>query len=159
MTGHLVLSTVHARDTINALTRLIDLGIPPYLLAATLRGVVSQRLARKLCPHCLVATDPDEKLIQQLIPGYKITTGAQVREPTGCSHCHGTGYQGRRALFEILPISDAMQPLINKQADEDQLRALARRENLESLEQVALDHYLRGELGREALLALASEIS
>jgi type II secretory ATPase GspE/PulE/Tfp pilus assembly ATPase PilB-like protein len=159
LTGHLVLSTVHAKDTISAITRLRDLGIPSYLIAATLRGVLSQRLARKLCPKCLNPEKPDRKLIEEIIPGHGIPDEATAYEPKGCEHCLGTGHRGRLALFELLPISDAMQKLIHRQVDEDQLRNLARNESMEFLKNVALDHYLHGRIGRTSLLSLITELS
>ncbi|MDR1458496.1 MAG: GspE/PulE family protein [Puniceicoccales bacterium] len=159
LTGHLVLSTVHAKDSISSITRLRDLGVPSYLIAATLRGVLSQRLVRKPCTNCLNPTEPDRKLIEGIIPGHRIPNKVTVYEPSGCEHCLGTGHRGRLALFELLPISDAMEKLIHHRMDEDQLRALARDEAVKFLKNVALDHYFDGRIGRESLLALITELS
>ncbi|MDR2735851.1 MAG: GspE/PulE family protein [Puniceicoccales bacterium] len=159
LTGHLVLSTVHAKDTISAITRLGDLGIPSYLIAATLRGVMAQRLARKPCLKCLTPGEPDRKLIDEISTGYSIPDDVTVYEPSGCNHCFGTGHQGRLALFEILHISDAMQKLIHGRSDEDQLRALAKTEGIEFLKNVTIDQYLHGRIGRETLMSLAAEMA
>ncbi|MDR2812462.1 MAG: GspE/PulE family protein [Puniceicoccales bacterium] len=159
LTGHLVLSTVHAKDTINAITRLLDLGLPPYLVAATLRGVLSQRLVRKLCPKCSKTGVLDPKFLKEIAPEFPIAEGAKVSEPVGCEHCLNTGYKGRQAVMEILPVSEAIQKMIDRKSDEDEIRQQARQEGMETLREIALEHYVCGEIGQEALLALLAEMN
>ncbi|MDR2807060.1 MAG: GspE/PulE family protein [Puniceicoccales bacterium] len=159
LTGHLVLSTVHARDTVNAVTRLFDLGIPSYLIAATLRGVLSQRLIRKLCPCCTQEGKFDSALLKEIAPEFAIPENVHISEPVGCTQCFGTGYRGRQAVMEILPISEEVQRMIDRKCDEDQIRRQAEAEGLETLRQIALDHYVHGRIGYEALLSLLSEMS
>ncbi|MDR1591097.1 MAG: GspE/PulE family protein [Puniceicoccales bacterium] len=158
LTGHLVFSTVHAKDTINAITRLLDLGVPAYLVAATLRGVLSQRLVRKLCSKCSKEGVFMPEFLKEIAPEFPIPEEAKIREPTGCMHCLNTGYKGRQAVMEILPISDTLQKLIDRKADEDEIRQQAKEEGLETLREIALQHYVSGEIGQEALLALLAEM-
>ena len=161
LTGHLVFTTIHAKDTVNAITRLFDLGIAPYLIAATLRGVLSQRLIRKLCPHCIKPGTFDPEVFKKIAPDMEIPPieSMSINEPGGCDECFGTGYKGRQAVMEILPVSDAIQKMIDKKSNEDEIRAQAKKEGMETLKEIALDHYLHGEVGREALMGLFAEIS
>jgi type IV pilus assembly protein PilB len=159
LTGHLVLSTVHAKDTINAITRLLDLGVPSYLVAATLRGVLSQRLVRKLCPHCAKEGVFHAEFLKEIAPEFPIPEDVKVSEPVGCTHCLNTGYKGRQAVMEILPVSDAIQKLIDQKSDEDEIRQRAHEEGMETLREIALEHYVQGEIGQEALLALLAEMN
>lgn len=159
LTGHLVLSTIHAKDTVNAITRLLDLGLPTYLIAATLRGVLSQRLARKLCPFCIKTGPCDPELLKEIAPEYVIPADARVSEPSGCDQCLRSGYKGRQAIMEILPISEAIQKMIDQKCDEDAIRERAQNEGMETLRRVALEHYTHGEMGYESLLALLAEMN
>jgi type II secretory ATPase GspE/PulE/Tfp pilus assembly ATPase PilB-like protein len=159
LTGHLVLSTVHAKDTINALTRLFDFGVPSYLIAATLRGVLSQRLIRKLCPHCLEKGKFDPVIFKGIAPDYEIVGDISVNESNGCKQCSGTGYKGRQAVIEILPISEKIQKMIDQKCDEDTLRKQAKNEGMETLQEIALEHYIHGAISYEALLTLFAEMS
>jgi type II secretory ATPase GspE/PulE/Tfp pilus assembly ATPase PilB-like protein len=159
LTGHLVLSTVHAKDTINAITRLLDLGIPPYLIAATLRGVLSQRLVRKLCPHCAKEDTLDPKFLKEIAPEFPIPEDAKVNKSLGCAHCLNTGYKGRQAVMEILPVSEAIQKMIDRKSDEDEIRRQAHEEGMEAMRKIALEHYVHGEISCEALLTLLAEIN
>ncbi|MDR3317587.1 MAG: GspE/PulE family protein [Puniceicoccales bacterium] len=159
LTGHLVLSTVHAKDTVNAITRLLDLGVPSYLVAATLRGVLSQRLARKLCPHCVKKGTFKPEFLKDIAPEFPIPSEVVVSEPGGCERCSGRGYRGRQAVIEILSISEEIQKMIDRKGDEDEIRGQARQEGMETLREIALQHYVQGEIGQEALLGLLAEMS
>lgn len=125
LTGHLVLSTLHTNSAAGAVPRLIDMGIDPYLLSATLNGVLAQRLVRVLCPHCKGARD----LSASEAAGLGLPPGpASIATATGCPACGGSGYRGRRALAEWLPIDEEMRGLIRQSADSDRLeRAMAAR--------------------------------
>lgn len=110
LTGHMVFSTVHTHNAPSVVTRLIDMGIEPFLLNASLTGVLAQRLARKLCQQCRYALEPtqeEKKLLAEY--GY---TSASVYASTGCAHCFGLGYKGRIGLFELLIITDELRALI-----------------------------------------------
>ncbi len=122
LTGHLVLSTLHTNTAAGAITRLQDLGVDSFLLASTIRGILSQRLLRKLCPHCKRPSEPNEfnRGLLKLKPGQK------VFEANGCEKCNSTGYAGRQALFELVTVDSSLQTLIHKNAGEIELEAKIR---------------------------------
>jgi general secretion pathway protein E len=129
LTGHLVLATLHTNDAASAVTRLVDMGVEPFLLASTLRGVLAQRLVRKLCPVCRTsepATDADRELLGPDTP-------AQLWHAPGCPECTRTGYAGRTGIYELMVSDDALQRLIHTAADEADLRAHARQKGAHSL--------------------------
>jgi general secretion pathway protein E len=113
MTGHLVFSTVHAREAISGLFRLLDLGVEPYIVASGLQVVVAQRLVRQLCPHCKVAKPPTAEQLKKFA-GVGITHVKQVFQAKGCKKCLGTGYFGRRAVFEVLVATPKLRDTILK---------------------------------------------
>ena len=119
LTGHLVLATLHTNDAPGAVTRLIDMGIEPYLLASTLNGVLAQRLVRKLCGACRAPYEPDA--------GEKTIFGRSVPDrlykAVGCGACNFTGYKGRTGIYELLPVDDDLRKLVHDTAPERELRA------------------------------------
>ena len=125
LTGHLVLSTLHTNDAPSALTRLIDLGVPPYLMRATLLGVAAQRLVRKLCPHCRQAVDMDPKRWRELTGGAALPSPRTVNEAVGCLECRDTGYFGRVGIYEMMPMSRPVKDLLVEGADYRRLREAA----------------------------------
>ncbi|TDU25661.1 general secretion pathway protein E [Panacagrimonas perspica] len=131
LTGHLVLSTLHTNDAPSAITRLLDLGVPPYLIKATLLGVVAQRLVRRLCPHCKLPSVPDPEAWSELVGSDKrVPIPAEVRQPVGCLECRETGHLGRLGLYEIMPLSTGVKRLIDRQTDIADLRRQALREGM-----------------------------
>jgi general secretion pathway protein E len=136
LTGHLVLSTLHTNDAPSAITRLLDLGVPPYLLNATILGVMAQRLVRTLCPHCKrpaeMTADEDEAWVTLVAP-WKSTKPPMVYQPVGCLECRMTGYQGRLGLYEILLMSPELKKLITRQTDISAIREQATREGMKPL--------------------------
>jgi general secretion pathway protein E len=136
LTGHLVLSTLHTNDAPSAITRLLDLGVPPYLLNATLLGIMAQRLVRTLCPHCKQphpASDADHMLWDNLVSPWKAARPAQLQRPQGCLECRMTGYAGRIGIYEILLMSPALRKLITAETDIAALRDQAGREGMKPL--------------------------
>jgi general secretion pathway protein E len=125
LTGHLVLSTLHTNDAPSALTRLVDLGVQPYLMRATLLGVAAQRLVRKLCPHCREEVDLNPKRWRELTGGWNIAAPKTVFEAVGCLECRDTGYFGRIALYEMMPMARAVKDLLVEGADYRKLREAA----------------------------------
>jgi general secretion pathway protein E len=123
MTGHLVLSTLHTNDALGAVPRLTDLGVPAYLIAATIEGVLAQRLVRRICPQCRAQYDPPVEMIGKLWPGADLPV--EFFRGLGCPACRGTGYRGRIALFELLPINDGVRDAIAHAHTTMRLRALA----------------------------------
>jgi general secretion pathway protein E len=127
LTGHLVLSTLHTNDAPTAVTRLLDLGLPSYLLQSTVLGVMAQRLVRTLCPHCKRAEPldtEDEVLWQGLVSPWKAKKPAQLYHPVGCLECRMTGYLGRVGLYEIMPMAIELKSMISAHTD---LAALSER--------------------------------
>ena len=131
LTGHLVLSTLHTNDAIGAVYRLLDMGIADYLLAASLRGVLAQRLLRRPCRHCGERRLATAAELQYL--GRRADEKLELVQAHGCEHCHGTGYQGRLALHELVTVDKRMQQLLLNGADEAELLQEARRHGWRSL--------------------------
>ncbi len=136
LTGHLVLSTLHTNDAPSAITRLIDLNVPPYLLAATVIGVMAQRLVRTLCPHCKQAgglRSEDEEMWHALVAPWKSNKPQQIYRPVGCLECRMTGYSGRIGIYEIMPMSQEMKRLVSARAEIAKLREQAMRDGMKPL--------------------------
>jgi len=122
LTGHLVLSTLHTNTAAGAITRLQDLGVDSFLLASTIRGILSQRLLRKLCHHCRQPVEPNE-FNRDLL---KLEVGHKIYEAAGCEKCNSTGYAGRQALFELVSVDAQLQTLIHENAGEIELESKIR---------------------------------
>ncbi len=134
LTGHLVLSTLHTNDAAGAITRLLDLGVPPYLLGATLLGVLAQRLVRTLCPHCRQPdTAFDPRSFEAAVAPWRPSSQVRAYRAVGCLECRNTGYLGRVGLYELLNVSGAQRSLIGGAADLDALRAQAVRDGMRPL--------------------------
>ncbi|MBI5905746.1 MAG: type II secretion system ATPase GspE [Deltaproteobacteria bacterium] len=123
LTGHLVLSTLHTNDSASAVTRLVDMGIEPFLVASSLSAVVAQRLVRRLCPECKVPYRPDAAEIASL--GLSSAPSGPWYRPAGCGKCLQTGYAGRTGLFEILPADESIRSLILTRSDSDGIKSHA----------------------------------
>jgi general secretion pathway protein E len=127
LTGHLVFSTLHTNDAAAAITRLADLGVPPYLISATVIGVLAQRLARTLCAACKQRDDSDStiaSLTQALLP-WKLKGAPRVYKPVGCLECRMTGYRGRAGLYELMGLTEAARACVHPTMNEDALRRQA----------------------------------
>jgi len=136
LTGHLVLSTLHTNDAPSAITRMLDLGVPSYLLSATVLGVMAQRLVRILCPHCKQvhqASPVEETMWDQLVAPWKSNRPARFSRPVGCLDCRMTGYLGRVGLYEILMLSQDLKLAITEGKDIAKIRDLAFREGMKPL--------------------------
>ncbi len=114
ITGHIVLSTIHTNDAVGTVERLQDIGVEPYMIASALKGVISQRLVRRICPHCRQEYTPSAEELADL--GMRAQTGLKFYRGTGCSECYNTGYHGRIAVFEMLPVTRAVRTLISNRA-------------------------------------------
>jgi type II secretion system protein E len=153
LTGHLVLSTLHTNDAPSAITRLLDLGVPPYLVASTLEAVLAQRLVRVLCPQCRQEIAPDERQWRRL--GVAGRTPVRTWRATGCPQCRDTGYRGRRGIFELLVMSDALRELTQARASGEQLRVTAIREGMRPLPEDGLRLVEEGVTTLEEVLRVA----
>jgi len=112
LTGHLVLSTLHTNDAPSAINRLLDLGVPDYLLRSTLAGVIAQRLVRLLCPHCKKETKIDSETWASLVSPWEVEKPSKIYKKTGCLECRNTGYHGRTGVYEIMPVTSGLRKLI-----------------------------------------------
>ncbi len=152
ITGHLVLSTLHTNDSLNTIERLLDMEVERYLLASSLTGIVSQKLARKLCPHCRTtrATNDYEKKLIKTILNKEVL---EVYTSEGCEHC-GNGYQGRVALHEVLPISQEIKDAISSGITRDKLRELVYQADITTLLQDGIEKVVNGLTSFEEVLKL-----
>jgi len=153
LTGHMVFSTLHTNDAPSAVTRLIDIGVKPFLVATSLRGVLAQRLVRKLCPNCGQAHTPSVEELRLLGIGEEEARGASFRRGTGCSQCHHTGYRGRMGIFELLLVDETMQQLVHAGASVAKLRSYARQNGMCSLREDGCRKVLAGLTTIEEVLA------
>ncbi|WP_415846287.1 GspE/PulE family protein [Stutzerimonas zhaodongensis] len=133
LTGHLVLSTLHTNDAPSAITRLLELGVPHYLLRATLLGVMAQRLVRTLCPHCKAPIKLDADDWQALTKPWNAPLPGNAHQAVGCIECRDTGYRGRAGVYEIMLLNDAIKPLITADTDLIALRRQAFKDGMHSL--------------------------
>jgi len=126
LTGHLVFSTLHTNDSASAVTRLADLGVPPYLIGSTLIGVLAQRLVRTLCPSC---KQPDDgvtrETLDEIVKPWRLSGAVKPYKPVGCLECRMTGYRGRAGLYELLTVTDASRNTIHPTTDMTRLRKQA----------------------------------
>ena len=140
LTGHLLFSTLHTKDALGAVFRLLDMGVPAYLLAAALTGVVAQRLVRRLCPHC---REPSEEALPAWAEGASST--GRLWRAAGCAACGGTGFSGRLALQELLVVDAALQQAIVHRVGLEEMRELAGRQGMRTLAEDGIEKALQGQ--------------
>jgi general secretion pathway protein E len=133
LTGHLVFSTLHTNDASSAVTRLIDMGIEPFLVTSSVMAIIAQRLVRKLCPKCKEAYIPDAESLVNLGLDMQQVNGRPFYRKVGCASCMNTGYRGREAIFEILELDDPIKRLILKTSDANQINELAMKRGMTNL--------------------------
>jgi type IV pilus assembly protein PilB len=133
LTGHLVLSTLHTNDAPGAATRLVDMGIAPYLIASTVIGILAQRLVRRLCSHCRETYEPAAEELERLQLTPEQAAKIQFNRGRGCTHCRNTGYQGRIALYELMMMNNELRDGISQGMNAAQLRQVALRSGMKSL--------------------------
>jgi type II secretory ATPase GspE/PulE/Tfp pilus assembly ATPase PilB-like protein len=121
LTGHLVFSTLHTNDALGGISRLIDMGVEPFLVSAAVRAFLAQRLVRRLCPHCKVPRELTMEDRREL--GIPMNLEGQPFQAKGCDRCRGTGFQGRLAIYEVVVLSQAMQDMIAHGATAPEIRA------------------------------------
>jgi type IV pilus assembly protein PilB len=143
-TGHLVLSTLHTNDAAGAISRLINLGIAPFLVASALLGAVAQRLIRNSCSKCKQVYQPSEDDLNRMFGESYLDKKIEFYQGTGCNHCHNTGYHGRKGIFEILPISPTIRKMITDQSSDDVIRQQAIKEGMKTLYRSAANEVLAG---------------
>ncbi len=157
LTGHLVFSTLHTNDAPSAVTRLLDLGVPSFLIQSSLVGLVAQRLVKKICPNCTEEFTMDADQLTALGVGMKGKGAVSLKRGKGCRQCRGTGYYGRSAVFEVLPYSEALKRLTTPEADLEAIRAQAKKEGLVTLRDNAVQKLLDGETTYQEVLRVTWE--
>lgn len=140
ITGHLVLSTIHTNDSVSTVSRLVDMGVDPYMVSSSLVGVISQRLVRKICPRCKESYKPTHSEAMML----KMREPKPLYRGVGCPECNFSGYKGRTAIHEIMVVTRDIRELIDRRASEDQIRTVALRQGMTTLMETAIRLVLEG---------------
>jgi type IV pilus assembly protein PilB len=144
LTGHLVFTTLHTNDAPTAITRLMDMGVEPFLLSATLETILAQRLVRTICTKCKQPYSPSDDEFAALGVMPKDAVGQRFFYGKGCDHCKGTGYKGRTAIFELLNIDDGIRELILGKASATQIRTAAMRSGMKTLREAGVQKVFAG---------------
>ena len=144
LTGHLVFSTLHTNDAPSAVTRLVDIGVKPFLVASSVRAILAQRLVRRICSKCKVEHTPTAGELQLMGSAVQQIAGVQLYSGKGCAACNGTGYSGRMGIYEIFLLDDAVRHMINEQVSASELRAQARRLGMRTLREDGLRKVVAG---------------
>ena len=152
LTGHLVFTTLHTNDAPGAVTRLINMGVEPFLISSTLEAVLGQRLLRSICTHCRTAYQPNEALLTELGIAHRDIGGRQFYYGKGCDACNNTGYKGRKGIYELLKITDPLRELINERAPTVVLKQKAIELGMVTLRQDGLRSIFAGDTTIEEVL-------
>ncbi|MBU5615147.1 GspE/PulE family protein [Geomonas azotofigens] len=150
LTGHLVLSTLHTNDAPSSVTRLIDLGVPSFLISSTVIGIIAQRLLRKICPNC----KRESQLSAEELEYLGLKRQAKVWAGEGCAECRGTGYKGRTGIFEVLDVNETIKAVIGERVDLSELQGAARKDGLVTLREQAVRKMLEGITTYEEVIAV-----
>ena len=152
LTGHLVFTTLHTNDSAGAVTRMIDMGVEPFLISSTLQAVLAQRLVRTSCKKCRVAYEPSDTILAQLGLTKEDTAGRPFYYGKGCMECNETGYRGRKGLFELLVVSEPIRELVNMRAPSGVIRGRALELGMRTLREDGIRSILDGETTVEEVL-------
>ena len=157
LTGHLVLSTLHTNTAASAVVRMRDMGVESYLITSTVNGVLSQRLVRRLCPHCKRAVQPPPELLQSSGLHRHLAPGAPMYEAVGCPHCRGSGYQGRTGIHELLVVDEALRSAILQGQDAGALQQLAVHAGMDTLYEDGLRKVAAGVTSLDELMRVTQD--
>ncbi len=155
LTGHLVLSTLHTNDAPSAITRLLDIGVPPYLIQSSVLGIMAQRLVRTLCPHCKQATELSDQAWHEIVHPWKAEKPKTIYESVGCLECRDTGYKGRAGLYEMFKFSSETRQMVTAECDIQALRRQAIKDGLQPLRLSGANKVAKGETTVEEVLRVA----
>ncbi len=157
LTGHLVFSTLHTNDAPSTITRLMDLGVPSYLISSTIIGVMAQRLVRKICKHC----EKSYELLPEEAQAVGLASGKDrkvvVKYGEGCPQCRGTGYQGRTGIFEVMEMNDKIRAVIRDKADAELIQKAAIMDGMVGLREAAVQKMLKGETTFDEVIRVTGE--
>ncbi|MCK5396212.1 MAG: type II/IV secretion system protein, partial [Gammaproteobacteria bacterium] len=155
LTGHLVLSTLHTNDAPSAITRLLDIGVPPFLIQSSVLGIMAQRLVRTLCPHCKQPTEISDQAWHELVHPWRAEKPETIYKPVGCLECRDTGYQGRKGIYEMFKFSTETRQLVTSECDIHELRRRAIKDGLQPLRLSGANKIAKGETTVEEVLRVA----
>ena len=159
LTGHLVFSTIHTNDSASTITRLLDMGIEPFLVSSSVEGIVAQRLIRRLCKKCRRPVNLDQGFLKEHgFPIEKLAPINPIYEAVGCDECRGTGYKGRSAIFEIMPITDEVRPLVVANATASSIKKAALNAGMKTLRQDGWDKVLQGVTTVDEIIRVTEEV-
>ena len=159
LTGHLVFSTIHTNDSASTITRLLDMGIEPFLVSSSVEGIVAQRLIRRLCKKCRRPVNLDQEFLKEHgFPIEKLAPINPIYEAVGCDECRGTGYKGRSAIFEIMPITDEVRPLVVANATASSIKQAALNAGMKTLRQDGWDKVLQGVTTVDEIIRVTEEV-
>ncbi|HUN54484.1 MAG TPA: type II secretion system ATPase GspE [Smithella sp.] len=159
LTGHLVFSTLHTNDAASAITRLIDMGIEPFLATSSIIAIIAQRLVRVLCPHCKEVYVPDEETLDNLGLSRQVLQNNTFYRKKGCNLCMQTGFRGRTAIFEILIVDEEIKRLVLKTSDANQINELALKQGMITLQKDGIDKVLHGITTTEEVLRVTRSLN
>ena len=157
LTGHLVLSTIHTNDAATVFTRLINMGVEPFLISSALLGVIAQRLARRICEKCKEEYVPSDEVLKTLGLENMIAQGVKFSRGKGCQHCNQSGFKGRLGIFELLCVTPAIQDLVLRKASSEEIRLTAIKEGMNTLRKTAIDKLLSGLITAEEVIRITLE--
>jgi type IV pilus assembly protein PilB len=149
LTGHLVFTTLHTNDAVSSITRLIDMGVEPFLVASSVSAIIAQRLVRKLCVHCAQRSQPVELVVPEISEARRLSG---VMKPVGCEKCGGSGYKGRVGLYEMVIVDDNLRRLIVKGASEQEMKESARKGGYRTMFEDGLDKVEAGATSLEEVM-------
>ncbi len=145
LTGHLVFSTIHTNDAAGAVTRLIDLGVEPFLISSSLAASLAQRLVRKVCVHCRESYEPTDAELKEVGIPRRLLQGRTIYRATGCAHCNNSGYHERTAIYEILIIDDTIRKMVQRGIDAKTIQEAGVRQGMSSMRMHGAKKVLLGE--------------
>ena len=155
LTGHMVLSTLHTNDAPSAITRLIDMGVPPFLVATSIQAVLAQRLIRTNCPKCLEPFEPDPRHLLALNIKKEQIAGRQFMHGKGCDHCKGSGYRGRKGIYELMVMSSQIRDLAFNKSSSSVIRSAAVANGMNTLAMDGVRKTLQGVTTPEEIVRMA----
>jgi type IV pilus assembly protein PilB len=157
LTGHLLFSTLHTNDAPSTIMRLIDMGVDPIYVGSAVRIIIAQRLLRRVCKSCKKEYTPDEEELQKMQVTRKDLEGVKVYKGEGCPTCNGSGYKGRLAIYEIMPVTQDLADLIFKKADLNDLRTQAEKDGMRTLRNVAIEKWKSGITSSDEVISVTSQ--
>jgi len=157
LTGHMVFSTLHTNDAAGALTRLVEMGVEPFLAASSIVGIVAQRLVRTICPHCREAHNPPQEMLNEIVGECDLPAGSTFYRGRGCEKCMQIGYWGRVGIYELLKVDDNVRELLLQDKDAATIKKAAIRQGMRPLRVAGLDKALQGVTSLEEVMRVTQE--